>query len=259
RLHTAEEAEKAGSLAKEAGFKNIGIDLIYGIPGQSVNSGIKTLEKAVQLEPDHISTYELTVESGTLLYDHIEKGRLQGPEEEKIIEMYNHTIDFLTAKGFVHYEISNFSMPGYFCRHNLNYWDRGEYYGAGLGAHSFINGKRSYNTGDLEHYIQSLSKNELPVEGSEVITADKALLETFFLGLRKTEGINLEKLSASYGEDIQKVYEKQIRELQRAGLIETYSSSRGFGTSRVTSSGNNRMRLTRQGILLSNEVFIRFM
>ncbi|HDH51168.1 MAG TPA: hypothetical protein ENH04_07155, partial [Nitrospirae bacterium] len=118
---------------------------------------------------------------------------------------------------------------------------------------------RSYNTGDLEHYIQSLSKNELPVEGSEVITADKALLETFFLGLRKTEGINLEKLSASYGEDIQKVYEKQIRELQRAGLIETYSSSRGFGTSRVTSSGNNRMRLTRQGILLSNEVFIRFM
>ncbi|GBE06586.1 oxygen-independent coproporphyrinogen-III oxidase 1 [bacterium BMS3Abin10] len=173
--------------------------------------------------------------------------------------MYNHTIDFLTAKGFVHYEISNFSMPGYFCRHNLNYWDRGEYYGAGLGAHSFINGRRSYNTGDLEHYIQSLSKNELPVEGSEVITADKALLETFFLGLRKTEGINLEKLSASYGEDIQKVYEKQIRELQRAGLIETYSSSRGFGTSRVTSSGNNRMRLTRQGILLSNEVFIRFM
>ena len=281
RLHSSHDAEQAVYLAMDAGFENIGIDLIYGVPGQSIESWKKTLEKAVNLKPKHISTYELTVEKGTLLYEYIAKNPplspffkggnssplLRGdygvcsplwqrgargdlsikanlPDEEKIIEMYNYTIDYLESEGFVHYEISNFALPDYFCRHNLNYWDRGEYYGVGLGAHSFIKGKRFHNTAILDDYINLISEDKSPVKETEEITKDKAMSEAIFLGLRKTTGINLKTFYQTQGRDILTVYHKEIKELQEAGLIELM--------------GDN-IRLSRKGLLLSNEVFIRFM
>jgi oxygen-independent coproporphyrinogen-3 oxidase len=297
RIHTAEEAEHAVSLARDSGFENIGIDLIYGIPGQTQLTWKQTLENAVRLKPKHISTYELTVEKGTVLYEYFKNpplslptgqagpfskgGFLESPlsrgdigvcsplwqkgvrgdfamkniskadnlkllDEEKIIEMYEYTIDYLTSEGYIHYEISNFALPDYFCKHNFNYWNRGEYYGAGLGAHSFIDHKRFHNTDDPDFYINALTENESPVKETEQITDNTAIAETFFLGLRKTGGINLKTVSESYKQDLASMYQNEIKELEEAGLVEYNSKS-------------FNLRLTRKGLLLSNEVFTRFM
>ncbi len=257
RIHSPEEAEQAVIMARQAGFENVGIDLIYGIPGQDISTWEETLEKAVALKPQHISAYELTVEEGTDLYlmiknvpsasrPHLTRAVL---DEELIIEMYNHTIDYLTSKGYEHYEISNFSRPGYHCRHNLNYWDRGDYYGAGLGAHSFIDIERFYNTDNLEKYIKIISEDKKAVTGSEFISADTAISETLFLGLRKTEGINIESLSKAYNINILTTYEQEIKELLDAGLIEVVPSNCDYETD---------LKLTRKGLILSNEVFTKF-
>jgi len=254
RIYSSEVAEHAVYLARDVGFENIGIDLIYGIPGQDMNIWRKTLEKAVSLKPKHISTYELTVEEGTMLYKYLNsrfgiqnpKSRITKgmPSEEKIVEMYNYAVDYLTTEGFIHYEISNFAMPGYFCRHNLNYWDRGEYIGIGLGAHSFTKGKRYCNIDNLQDYINALHKGRSQVKSSDPISEDKAISEAIFLGMRKTEGIRLDAFYDAYRKDILVYYQKEIKELQEAGLIEF--------------NGSN-MKLTRKGLLLSNEVFRKFM
>jgi len=246
RLHSSKDAEQAIYLARDAGFENIGIDLIYGIPCQGMNSWTKTLKKAIGLKPKHISTYELTEEEGTMLYKRckMQDARYKMPSEEKIVEMYNYTIDYSTAEGFIHYEISNFALPGYFCRHNLNYWNRGGYIGIGLGAHSFIKGKRYYNVDNLQDYINAINEGRSPVKSSEDIPEDKALSEAIFLGMRKTEGINLKIFQESYGKDVLTLYHNEIKAFREAELIEFNGSD---------------MKLTRKGLLLSNEVFRRFM
>ncbi|MEW6601804.1 MAG: radical SAM family heme chaperone HemW, partial [Nitrospirota bacterium] len=253
RIHTSKEAEQVVHLARDAGFENIGIDLIYGIPGQTLERWKMTLDKAVTLRPQHISTYELTVEERTELYEYLKnpslipplsKGGDMGvticrrakpggntlPPEDMIIEMYEHAIDYLTSKGYVHYEISNFALPCYSCSHNINYWDRGEYYGVGLGAHSFIAGSRFHNTDNLDEYLDLISKNKNAVKGSESINSDMALSEAIFLGLRKTEGLTLKTLSDRYERDISRHYKKELEELMDAGLIE-FSYSNGLRNS----------------------------
>jgi oxygen-independent coproporphyrinogen-3 oxidase len=256
RIHSPEEAREAVLMAEEAGFENIGIDLIYGIPGQDIVSWKRTLEKAVRLKPQHISTYELTVEKGTELYRLLDQttsprrgGNIARLDEDLVIGMYEQAIDFLKAEGYLHYEISNFALPGCLSRHNLNYWDRGDYYGTGTGAHSFTNNKRSRNTADIDRYQKLVSQNMSPVEHSEEITPEKALSEAIFLGLRKTEGINMETFLRRYGKNILTVYGKEIKEMQDAGLIETCSSECSYETD---------IQLTRKGLLLSNEVFVKF-
>ena len=245
RMHTSAEAEGAVHLASEGGFTNVGIDLIYGIPGQTIESWESTLTRAVSLKPDHISTYELTVEPGTPL----SRSELDRDDDE-IIKMYGYAVDYLTAQGFGHYEISNFARPGYECKHNLNYWDRGDYYGAGLGAHSFIEGKRFHNTDDLDEYLTLISQGKSPVKGSEIITPDTAVSEAIFLGLRKTDGIHIESFARMYHINLVNAYEKELNELQDAGLIELVTSGCSYGTD---------LRLTRKGLVLSNEVFKKFM
>jgi len=250
RIHSCKDAERAVLLAEEAGFENRGIDLIYGIPGQDRESWHRTLEKAVALNPHHISAYELTVEKGTTLARFMEDGQMPGklhlPDEETIIGMYATAIDFLKSRGYLHYEISNFARPGFVCRHNITYWDRGEYYGAGLGAHSFSGGRRYHNVSTLDHYIRAVSEKGEAIAQSELITGEKALTETIFLGLRKTDGINLEHLSRSPGIHIPPAYLELIDELQKEGLMDF---------NRTTS----QLRLTDKGRLLSNEVFTRFL
>ena len=245
RIHSGSEAEEAVRLARDAGFKNIGVDLIYGIPGQDIETWKKTLEKAASLKPNHISAYELTVEEGTELY----KMRKDMLKEDEIIGMYEHTIEYLKAEGYLHYEISNFGLPGSLSRHNLNYWDRGDYYGAGTGAHSFVENKRSYNTADLKQYLEFVPGKKSPVEHSEEITPENAISEAIFLGLRKTAGINIEAFSRRYKISLPVLYEKEIKELEEAGLIETTCAACSYETD---------IRLTQKGLILSNEVFVRF-
>ncbi|KPJ99250.1 MAG: hypothetical protein AMK71_10040 [Nitrospira bacterium SG8_35_4] len=250
RIHSSEEAEQAVILAKDAGFDNVGIDLIYGIPGQSPDSWKTTLEKAVNLSPQHISVYELTVEEGTVLAELLRPGQKGFPlhllEEESIIDMYKCAIDYLTSRGYVHYEISNFAGPEFLCRHNLNYWDRGEYYGAGLGAHSLSGKRRFHNTTDLDAYIKAVYENRSPVAESELINREKAVSEAIFLGLRKTAGINLNAVSTTLKTDILSRHLEVIHELQQAGLADFDMRT-------------SRLCLTDTGRLLSNEVFIKLL
>ena len=243
RIHNSEDACFAVELARDSGFKNISLDLIYGIPGQGLRSWEESLKKAVGLSPAHISTYELTLEEGTELWKAVKAGALILPEEKEVIEMYKFAIAYLGDCGFVHYEISNFAIPSYLCRHNVNYWDRGEYYGIGLGAHSFIDERRFYNTGDMKVYVNSISEGKSPTKGFEDITEEKALAEAIFLGLRKTDGINLHAFQIRYRKNFLELYAKEIKELCESGLLEFQ---------------NNNLRLNLNGLLLSNEVCAKF-
>lgn len=250
RTHSSEEAEQAVLLARDAGFENTGIDLIYGIPGQDSENWKKSIKKTVDLGPRHISAYELTAERGTVLDGLLKEGQSGGrfnlPHEEEIIEMYTYAVDCLTSSGYVHYEISNFARPGFLCRHNLNYWDRGEYYGLGLGAHSFTGNRRFHNTTDFDDYVKTVYGNSGAVPESEAITGEKALSEAIFLGLRKTGGINLNTVSATLGTDIASTHLDLIHELQQADLVNFDNKT-------------SHLCLTLKGILLSNEIFARFL
>ncbi|HLC17380.1 MAG TPA: radical SAM family heme chaperone HemW [Thermodesulfovibrionia bacterium] len=240
RIHSAARAISAFKEAQKAGFQNINIDLIFGIPGQTLASWKHTLLQVLELKPAHISTYCLTVEEKTELYKKVRHGQAVLPGEEKVLEMYDTAINILETAGFVHYEISNFALPGLACRHNLNYWNRGTYYGLGPGAHSFVNNRRFHNTKNIQKYLSKA----LCAEDVEEITEKDAIFETIFLGLRKTEGLDLELFKANHGLDFKESWSQQIMELVEAGLIELT---------------NTHVRLTRNGLFLSNEVFLRFM
>ena len=214
-------------------MKNFSIDLIYGIPGQTMESWKESISSA-QIFPSHISAYELTPEEKTPLYPLIESRKISMPNEELVLEMYNHTIDYLAARVYEHYEISNFALPGFKCMHNLNYWNRGEYIGAGAGAHSFVSGTRSKNMKDINGYIDHLNKGIVPEIEPMRLSRAEALREFIFLGLRKTEGISIEKVEKE-GLDILAAGKEMVRE--------NYLEIR-----------DNMLRLTRKGIVVSNAV-----
>ena len=239
RIHSSDGALKAIELVKNSGVKNFSIDLIYGIPEQTMDSWKHTLSKAAAftLSPTHISSYELTPEKDTPLYGLIEGGKIKMPDEELILEMYGYAIDYLASKGYEHYEISNFALHGFRCIHNLNYWDRGEYIAAGAGAHSFIKGFRSKNTDDIRRYIKDLNKGIIPEAESTEIKRDDAIKEFIFLGLRKTEGISLAK-AKELGLDLPVV----CRELIEEGHLEMEG---------------DYLRLSRKGLVISNAIIVR--
>lgn len=245
RSHNANDAISAIKCVRKAGFKNVSIDLIYGIPlykSQIPNPKSQnwqySLKKALELSPEHISTYELTPEKDTPLYEDIKSGRLAMPDERVISEMYYKGIDILKEHGYVHYEISNFAKPGYECRHNLNYWNRGEYLGIGAGAHSFFDGKRIGNARDINYYIESIDNNRIPVAEEHYISNDEALKEFIFLGMRKTDGIDMELLP----DEKRVLIKKAVEDLASHGLVELHG---------------NCLRLTRKGLILSNEVIVQ--
>jgi oxygen-independent coproporphyrinogen-3 oxidase len=239
RTHTSEDAVKAVEAARRAGFKNISIDMIYGLPGQTLAGWRENLLKAVELAPEHVSAYELTPECGTPLYESVRRGLIKMPDEGLAIDMFEFASDFLAENGFTHYEVSNYALPGpradkpgYECRHNLNYWERGEYLGLGAGAHSFLAGKRLRNTSDIEGYIARILRGDLPVEGVEEISPADAVREVIFLGLRKTAGFDMRKAGLERADEALSV-------LARDGLVEV--------------DGYN-LKATRRGLLLLNRV-----
>jgi len=240
RAHNADEAISAFYAARRGGFNNISLDLIYAVPEQSLNGWGTTLKGVLCLKPENISTYELTPEPHTCLFDKLEKSDLHMPDEDIIADMFYTTIDTLIDNGYEHYEISNFALPGRACRHNLNYWQRGEYLGIGAGAHSFIEGMRISNVSDIEKYLSKISGSELPVAEESIMSADDELKERIFLGLRKTDGLDTGFIP---NEKLEKMNEA-LNEMSQRGLISIH--------------GNN-LRLTRTGLLLCNEVIVRLM
>jgi len=243
RIHTSEEALRSIELIVKAGLRNFSIDLIYGIPAQSFNSWCESLSKAAECSPAHISTYELTPEKGTVLFDLISNptlspvSNLKMPPEDSILDMYNYTIASMANNGYEHYEISNFAKLGFQCIHNLNYWNKGEYIGAGAGAHSFINGLRSRSVEDIHTYINQLSRGVIPEEDKIYLTLQDSLREWIFLGLRKTQGISI-KHAQNEGLDILLA----CREMIDSGHIEVRDDA---------------FRLTRKGVVISNTIIAK--
>lgn len=189
RVHTSRQAEEAVESAKAGGFKNISIDLIYGLSGQTIERWRIDLEKALQLEPDHISCYELTLEPGTRIGDAGRKAR-----EELSADMFMETHDILTGAGFHHYEVSNYARPGKESKHNQAYWERRPYHGAGPSAHGFTGTTRYWNTKDTDLYIGQTVNGILPRQGWETVTKDQAIREEVMLGLRTSRGVRADIL-----------------------------------------------------------------
>lgn len=244
RLHDFEQAAQATRLARAAGFDNLSLDLIYGLPRQSLAHWAETLRAALALSPDHISAYCLTVEDGTPLSGWVESGQVPAPDADLAAEMYELAEAFLKQAGFVHYEISNWARPGRECRHNLVYWRNGAYLGFGAGAHSHRAGRRWWNVRAPAAYIARLQAGENPQEDAEEIGAALALGETMMLGLRLHEGVSAGTFGERFGRDLAEVYGTELDELQALGLLEW---------------DGRLARLTARGRLLGNQVFERFL
>lgn len=240
RIHSASDGIRAVEMLRESGAQNLSIDLIYAIPGQTYAEWQHNVSTAIALSPEHISSYELTPETGTPLFESIQGGLMKKPDEEAVIRMYYHTIDALQDAGYNHYEISNFAKPGFACRHNLNYWERGQYIGIGAGAHSFIGDRRIRNTENIDTYITTLGTGSLPIDEEIEISCEDAIKESILLGLRKTGGLNIKEFKEDIGLDI----ERAALELIANGTIESFE---GF------------LRLTRKGIVVSNVVITELM
>lgn len=229
--------------ARKAGFTNINIDLMFGIPDQTLSDFSLTLDNVIALNPEHISCYSLIVEEGTPFYDLENKGKLELCDEETERSMYYHAIKKITNNNYDHYEISNFSKPGFECRHNITYWEDGEYYGAGAGAHSYVNGVRYSNYSRITDYMNHV--NEItPVEISNRVSTEDELSEFMFLGLRMTKGISKREFKLRFNSDIYDVYRNELLQLINNGLLIDNGDS---------------IFLTSRGIDISNQVFIYFM
>lgn len=192
RLHSSEDGRLAARAAREAGFQNLGLDLIFGIPGQTMDCWETTLRTALSFAPEHLSAYALTVHPHTPFGRRVAGGKLALPGEDDLTALFQKTSGLLTAAGYEHYEVSNFARPGLRCRHNEGYWTFKPYLGFGPSAHSFAGGKRFWNIADLGEYTYRLSRNQLPVAGTERIGGDKRRLEAIALGLRRREGVLLD-------------------------------------------------------------------
>ena len=211
RIHAPEEAVEAVRMAKAAGFANIGIDLMYGLPGQTMGAWEATLKTALSLPLAHISAYALIVEEGTPMA--AREGELPG--EEDVLSMQRLCTRALAAAGFARYEISNYARRGFACRHNLVYWRRGEYLGFGCAAHSFFGGERFFNASRLEDYLRGARGLE-----RERVDGKAAREEIIMLATRTREGLSLENWREDFGEDFASGREKVLEELRRAGLLD---------------------------------------
>ena len=199
RAHNANEAENAIAMAKQKGFENITIDLIYGTPGLSNENWLQNIQKALDLGVNHISSYALTVEPKTALATMIENGKYADTNEEKAAEQFDILVNTLTVNGFVHYEISNFAKPDFFAKHNSNYWKGKHYLGIGPSAHSFNTVSRSWNVANNQKYLNALAINELEIT-DEVLTVNNQINEYIMTGLRTIWGCDLNFIALQFGE-----------------------------------------------------------
>lgn len=244
RLHDIEDVRRSVSWAKQVGYDNINLDLMFGLPKQTINDWMETLSMAVDMGVEHISTYGLIIEEDTPFYMLEKEGNLHIPHEDIERQMYYSAIQYLQGKGYIQYEISNFAKPGKECKHNLIYWNNKEYLGIGSSAHSSLNGQRWYNYMDITQYIDKINKTQTPVEKCHRIDIEEQRFETIMMGLRLIEGINKKNFYNRFGNSLGYYYGEAIDYLKKTGmLIETQEN----------------IRLTNKGIDLQNSVLLEFM
>jgi oxygen-independent coproporphyrinogen-3 oxidase len=248
RVHSAREARDAFTLAREAGFANLGLDLIHSLPGQTPGMWEKELLLACELGPEHVSVYGLAVEEGTPFASLEKDGMLSLPEEDDAVRMFELSAEILCCRGFEHYEISNFARPGFRSRHNSGYWKRVPCLGFGAGAHSFYPepayGMRCATTERVGDYLAALQEGEFPHREQRILDRREAMAERLFLGLRMSDGVDLQAFAAEFGVSFHEVFGEACADIFKAGLLEIRD---GF------------LRLSRNGLLLSNQVFVRFL
>ncbi len=218
RIHTQEEFLKSFRAVKDVGFLNINIDLMFGLPNQSLEDWKETLDKVTALKPNHLSCYSLIVEKGTPFYKMQTQGNLF-LDEDLERQMYYYTKNYLKSKGYHHYEISNFSKPGFECKHNLIYWEMAPYIGVGAAAHSFTKKFRYANTQSVFKYIELLEKNILPIIDKNKETQEYFMQEFMFLGMRKIKGVSPKKFYNLFGKSIHEVYGDVLKNLEDKQLI----------------------------------------
>ena len=244
RTHTAADARRTLTVLRDAGFSNVSFDLIAGLPGQTVGQWSSNLEEALALRPEHLSLYLLEVHEGTPLADQLRRGFWPRPDPDAAAEMYRTLCERTSAAGYERYEISNFCLPGRESRHNLKYWTGAPYYGFGCSAHSF-DGRhlRWSNERDASRYCASVETKGAAVTERTELTDEEAASESLFLGLRLSRGVDLVEHRARFGADVRAKYGDDLARFSEAGLVELKGEL---------------LRLTRDGALLSNEVFAAF-
>ena len=243
RRHDAKEAMKAYCDLQSAGFNNISIDLIYGIPGQTLDTWKYTLEKALSLQAKHVSCYNLSYEEGTMLHKLRETGRVTECDDNTCVEMYDMLVDMLDGAGYEHYEISNFAMPGFYSRHNSGYWDKTPYLGLGASAHSYDGNMRRYNPDNVKLYVESL-ENDVVVCVGEQESVDEKYDEDVMLRLRTSRGIDSEWIKSIYGKAYSDYFVNAIRSFVDSGLV---------------IKDGSRYRLSRNGVMLSDMIMRELM
>ncbi len=244
RVHNQEEIHTTVDRARQAGFNNLSLDLMFSLPGQSPEKWKSHLQQAVNKKPDHLSAYGLTIEPATSFFKLQERGLLQLPHEDIQLEMLETTIGFLQSAGYEHYEISNYAKPGYECQHNLNYWNNGEYLGLGAGASSYLNGERFKNINLPSRYIREVQVGGTAVESTERLEPLHAMGETIMLGLRQLKGISIENFENRFQVSFNTVYGKVL-----APLLEE----------RLITLNQNRMALSRKGLFIADSVILKFL
>jgi len=241
RAHSAQAARDAVRLLRRAGFDNLSLDLMYGIPGESLDLLSRDVDELLALQPDHVSAYALTLEEGTPLERDVERGRWTMPEDELCAEQYARVCQRLQEAGFEHYEISNFALPGRECRHNLLYWGPGEFYGCGPAAHSHIDGERWGNVEDTAEYCRRLQHGLSPKASSERLPPEARARESLIMGLRRIRGFSLAEIIRAAGCALPAL-EEDVRQLIAEGrLIEE----------------EGRLRLPRSDLFVSDDLFRR--
>ena len=227
---------------KKAGFDNISIDLIYALPKQTMEDVKTNVAKAIALDIPHMSLYSLILENHTVFMNRMRRGKLPLPKEDLEAEMFDYIIAELEKAGFEHYEISNFSKPGFESRHNLMYWDNAEYYGIGAGASGYVNGVRYKNHGPIRHYLQAVEAGNARVQ-EEMLTLKEKMEEEMFLGLRKKSGVSKKRFEEKFGISFEDQYGAVVSELTQQGLLVP---------------DRDIVRMTKQGFFLGDTVAEKF-
>src|SRR5229473_7518520 len=244
RIHSPAEITQAVQNARAAGFTSINLDFMFGLPGQTMRHWQATLDQALALHPDHFSLYSLIIEEGTPFYTWTHEGRITPGDEDLCADMYEYADERLQAAGYENYEISNWTLPGHQCRHNLTYWHNLPYLGMGAGAYSYFGGKRFSNVRPPLEYIRLLKAHQRPEAESETVERVQEMAETAFLELRTAMGIHLPSFEQRFSETLAHFVGDRLRAVEAAGLLEQTPEW---------------LRLSKRGRLLGNEVFLRLL
>ena len=219
RRHDSKQAKAVVGLAKQVGFKNISVDMMIGLPKQTMTDVKKMTKFLIKSGVSHVSCYSLILEKGTVMYDKVKVGALTVPSEDETVEMYNFVYDTLSKAGLKRYEVSNFALLDYESKHNQNYWKLGEYLAFGIGGHSYMNDTRFANTEDFDKYIKSIKENTFPIVSVEKLSLSMKREETIMLGLRTREGLNIEEFDYKFGGHILRDKKAEIEFLSSRGFI----------------------------------------